>query len=393
MAMLDYCGNSIKSFRDIAKQPGCGTGINSIQQILDGPSCGTQLEDLDDVVGILGYHEPNGKHICQLDDASPLQKNDCFLLTKEDENALLSSNKCMYSTFESRVFRDVIDGLSVGTMAWKDKNEYSLTSHHHDDLYSRVVCKINPRYQNDGLTIGVLSSTTNNTTVVTTIKVPKIEVPVPPQPMIGTFKFVSAKSWAKLSMSNATQINPYDSSQKIRDDFDGWVWANGSTIKNTSSQLSAAASLFGSGPNASEFVVPDFSQFFKANPKTVEGYSSQNAYIEFPKQVGMPAHSHNVTSIMLFGQVKLDSSVNPIGTNSSINDDVNRQNKGVHHGSLKSKEVTVDVTINTSNMTFPAISTNGISSGVSQSDQPCPRHNVIPVMIYIGGVTRKYFEK
>jgi len=52
--------------------------------------------------------------------------------------------------------------------------------------------------------------------------------------MIGTFKFVSAKTWENIlstnGYSNTAQIDPYDDSHKIRDDFDGWVWANGSTI-------------------------------------------------------------------------------------------------------------------------------------------------------------------
>lgn len=412
MATLDYCGETIKTLDDITKNPGCGTDISSIDQIINGPTCDTQIEDLDDVTGLMRYHEPSGKHICQLDDAALLQKNDCFLLTKTNQPAL-SSNKCLYSTFEARSFEDIMDGISVRTMAWKDKHDYSLTSHLHDDLYSRVVWIPNARYQgSSNLAIGTMEIVTSCDTahkITAKINVPVINPPLPPEPMIGTFKFVSANAWAKMAStngySNAAQINPYDSNNKIRDDFDGWVWANGSTIENKSSQLSAASKVFANGSTTANFVVPDFSRFFKANPKTQTSYSTGNSYSVFSGQLGMPSHTHTSHSMVVGGHFELDAEAKPVVNNTDCDETVDSEKsvdenskrfKGFHNGNYHTEQHTVNATIQTTSLSFPAVNTTLTPSSatiISESNQPYPKHNVIPVMVYIGGVTRKYFER
>ena len=67
------------------------------------------------------------------------------------------------------------------------------------------------------------------------INIPKIEIPLPPKPIIGTMKFIGLQAMNALIESNginvdSANVNPYDSSNKIRNDYDGWVFPNGSTI-------------------------------------------------------------------------------------------------------------------------------------------------------------------
>jgi len=53
-------------------------------------------------------------------------------------------------------------------------------------------------------------------------------------PLVGTLKFVASKTIQELIDKNLinynesnSNVNPYDSNNKIRDDFDGWVFPNG----------------------------------------------------------------------------------------------------------------------------------------------------------------------
>ena len=69
---------------------------------------------------------------------------------------------------------------------------------------------------------------------ILSVNCPKYDIPIPPTPLIGTLKFVASKTIQELIDKNLitynesnSNVNPYDSSNKIRDDFDGWVFPNG----------------------------------------------------------------------------------------------------------------------------------------------------------------------
>lgn len=69
---------------------------------------------------------------------------------------------------------------------------------------------------------------------------------IPPQPMVGTLKFMSVKVWSQLSGLDHgdMQIDPYNEVGQVRDDFDGWILANGTEVENLSSALSTACWMF-----------------------------------------------------------------------------------------------------------------------------------------------------
>lgn len=114
--------------------------------MFNAPGCSGDLSSLDSITGILGYRAPNGKHICELPSADVLKKNDLLLLAKDTELCGLSSFSVKYGDLQRRVFNDVLDGLSVKSMAYEEKENYSVSSHTHDNDYSRVKWIPNPKY-------------------------------------------------------------------------------------------------------------------------------------------------------------------------------------------------------------------------------------------------------
>ena len=396
------CGTSIKDFDDIYNTPKCGDAIASLDGVLNAPSCDGNLSTLNDITGILGYKVPVGKHICELDPVGQLKKNDLLLLSKKSNTDQLSSFKLKYGDLESRVFNDVLDGLSVKSMAYEDKENYSISSHNHDFDYSRVKWIPNKRYDGENTrSILDIKITSKKTEVFNgRMIVPTTHFKIPPQPMIGTLKFISVKTWSQLSgLENGTmQVYPYDSSKCIRDDFDGWVLANGTEIENYSNALSTACQLFAGDPNADKFRVPDISRFFTANPKVDLNFydNVRNQYNTSEPQVGMASHIHQIKNINLTATVAIDSDATGLKSYSGTNDHA-PGNPGFHIGDQQNRTVKGEAEINTRSLSIPGLGlgeTGDIAKeDVDEDHQAYPEHNVLPVMIYIGGVTQAYFQK
>lgn len=397
------CGTSIKDFDDIYNTPNCGGAIVSLDDVLNAPGCDGNLSTLNGITGVLGYRVPVGKHICELDPVDQLKKNDLLLLSKKNKTDQLSSFKLKYGDLESRVFNDVLDGLSVKSMAYEEKENYSVSSHNHDFDYSRVKWIPNKKYIGENTkSILDIKITSKKTEVFDgSMRVPVMHSEIPPQPMIGTLKFMSVKTWSQLSglENGSVQVDPYDSSGCIRDDFDGWVLANGTEIKNQLSALSAACQLFARNPNANKFSVPDISRFFIANPKVDLNFydNAQNQYNVSKPQVGMASHMHQIEGINLTAEVVIDSDATDLKSYGGVNDVKVPGNPGFHNGNDKTRSVKGVAKVNTRSLSIPGLrmeeTGDKAEEDINEDNQAYPEHNVFPVMIYIGGVTQAYFEK
>ena len=60
----------------------CDVGIHALEDIFSRPSCDGRIYDLFDINGVGLYFDPRGKHICALDEAKSIIKNDLFLVSK-----------------------------------------------------------------------------------------------------------------------------------------------------------------------------------------------------------------------------------------------------------------------------------------------------------------------
>lgn len=103
--------------------------------------------------------------------------------------------------------------FNLKTMAYENKNFYALTSHNHDALYNLGEWHPNPRYNvNDKTVISnlallhisteyltstdVSSNPSDSSIEVETLSVncPVVKLNLPPEPLIGTIKFIASKS-------------------------------------------------------------------------------------------------------------------------------------------------------------------------------------------------------
>ena len=125
------------------------------------------------------------------------------------------------------MFIDVLCGLHVHTMAYEPKYRYAISSHNHDHLYSRVTYHGNSMntdvsvignlaISTDALPAGCQYDNVNHNpskkykpmpSVVHNINIPKVYVPFPPRPMIGTMKLVGLQTIQKLIDSNSLSVN------------------------------------------------------------------------------------------------------------------------------------------------------------------------------------------
>lgn len=76
----------------------CSTFVDSISAIHKRPGCDGEIEEIIDIVGVLDYVAPNGKHICELPKAENLLRNDLFLISQLSvDNEKYESKKLTYA--------------------------------------------------------------------------------------------------------------------------------------------------------------------------------------------------------------------------------------------------------------------------------------------------------
>lgn len=288
-AFEDLYGD-IKNLDDIFKKPSCPGDISSIGKIFEKPSCDGDIYDLDDIVGLIGYYPPVGRHVCELDEVGRLNNEDLLLVSQvssHDDITEMTSKSVTFYDLQKRLLTDVAKALDLHTMAFKYPFQYAVSSHNHDSLYSRVSVELNPAasrlcsiaeigISTDIIDSGRYDSIDENPAAARTniehftMCVPDIRFSPPPRPMIGTIRFIGAAKMNDIINRNnlhvtETNVDPYDGSGVIRDDYDGWVFPNGSRIENKDNQLSAAASVYGVDADGM-ITLPNLRGFFKGVP-------------------------------------------------------------------------------------------------------------------------------
>lgn len=385
----------------LENQCSCPQNLSSIKDIIQHPGCPEAIEDIDDIIGALDYNQPSGKHICELEDTSRVFKND-LLMVSQLSGSTWTSRKVAFADFKRQLLKDLVAGLNLGTMAYEDKCRWALTSHNHDAAYNKVEWHPNPEYANSASCLAMIHISTETLTATDiyhnppkdstiaiehlSVNCPVFQSPVPPEPLIGTLRFVSVPTLQKLVDGNqlnvnGTQVDPYDDNNHIRIDFDGWVFPNGTSIPNHNSQLSDAAFVFANNKSISSFTVPALSSFFQSCG-VADGYT----ITEQPQVIGLARHEHGTSTITLTCDVEFDSEKTVISSTKGNGGDVY-----VHHGgdgdtTVQEASIKLPVEFND---TIRDLATN--TAGDASSEEYCPAHNLIPVMIYIGGVLKDHY--
>lgn len=179
-------------------------------------------------------------------------------------------------------------------------------------------------------------------------------------------------------------VNPYNSDGKIRSDYDGWMFPNGATVQNIGNQLSDAAKVFVGDWRAEQFTLPAISNFIHAFSQ--EG-SLDSKLSAFPQQVGLKEHDHTVDKLKFaFTSATLDQRSKKLWTTSG-----NGGPSWIHEGAPGiEKVVKVDnVMVELGTEALNRIKT---TDSATESQEPYPTHDLIPLMIYVGGETLEYYE-
>ena len=385
----------------LANQCSCPQNLSSVEDIIQHPGCPEVVEDIDDIVGALDYNQPSGKHICELEDTSRVFKND-LLIVSQLSGSTWTSRKVAFTDFKRQLLKDLAAGLNLGTMAYEDKSHWALTSHNHNAAYNKVEWHPNPEYRRGEVScLAMIHISTETLTAMDiyhnpkdsavvvedlSVNCPVFQSPVPPEPPIGTLRFVSVPTLQKLIDGNqlnvnGTQVDPYDSNNRIRTDFDGWVFPNGTSIPNYNSQLSDAAFVFANSKSIESFTVPTLSSFFQSCGVT-DGYT----IAEQPQVIGLARHEHGTSTVTLTCDVEFDSEKTVISSTKGCSGDAY-----VHHGGdgdTSTQEASIKLPVEF-NDTIRDLATK--TAGDASSEEYCPAHNLIPVMIYIGGVLKDHY--
>lgn len=411
---MNFCEKH-DSIVDVSNCPcDCGNQIHSITDINSRFNCPKKYENISSIFQqdpnkIHEIHKLSGLHICELPTAKAVFENDLYLVSRLSSDAIFESKKISYSTLKTNLIFDLQNAIKVGSMAYEPKTKYSLTSHNHNSKYNLVKWHPNEQYYvNDTskvLCLGMIRISTETLTNVDvqtnprlsnitveqlSVNCPKVIVSLLPKPAVGTLRIVSTKTIQKLLDANnlkmdSTGLNvmPYNENNFIKDSFDGWVFANGTTFSNHYGQLADAAEIFAGSKTAQTFTIPALTNFFQIAKNVDENYS----IYDVPEQIGLDSHSHVVDPFQLSADitVTVDNSKLPMSKKAGSGPGIHTagNTSGVDTGSQdmkKSLRGTSDL-----NQEIPSFMTEFTGEG-QDTGSYYPTHNLVPVMIYIGGV-------
>lgn len=405
--MLDSAYNELKTIDDILHQQcQCQQVVDSISSINNHPGCPGDIEDIEDIIGALDYYEPKGKHICELPSASKMIVNDLFLVSQLSGRAW-TSRKQTYASLKAKLLEDLLGAFNLGSMAYESKSRYALTSHNHNGVFNLVSWNPNQRYVDGSVEVSCLGKIQISTETLTatdissnpsckhlqavelSVNCPKYQIPFPPEPTIGTLKFISSKTIQHLVDTNqlnfsGTNVDPYNG-ETINDEFDGWVFPNGQQLANKGNQLSSAAFVFAGNTSAASFTLPSLTSFFQASGKA-SGHSNS----EIEATLGLSPHAHSISPLTLTCTLEADKTQTKLSST-----DANGGGKWIHTGDNRSgasgQEQTMESIVTLDGAKLVGLSTDTVPQS-SSADDWHPKHILLPMMIYIGGVTRKHYE-
>lgn len=321
-----------------------------------------------------------GKRLCELKRTGETRPKDLFLVSQLDVGQEQYVSRAIdYGQVVSCLADDFEGSLGLGTMAYEEKWEYSKVDHQHEGRYTKVaVTEACPSGESlcclAVVSVGLPGAEALDGCSQYRLMCPNIQMPDPPEPEIGTLRFVYARS----AMAAVADINA--------DDFDGWVYPDGSTYQVDDTQrFSKALAVFGSGRNA--ITVPDVGGFFKAVG------SSVSSFARVPARYGVAKHSHQVDSVRLSGDLKVkDGFKFDTYTNKTEGVQKGMFVNQVHWGAATETPGVADIGFN---IDLSQVQFQGLSCQYEgqESGSYAPKHVTMPVMIYVGGVVSYEYDE
>ena len=287
-----------------------------------------------------------GQKISEIPNNEYPTKNSLFYVVQS--SGQLSSENIKYANLSARIVVDVIEALGLGSMAHEEKYLYSLSSHNHDKLYSKVSIKDLYQGEEDKV-LSIANITIQNNDDISTyhLVTPRIQTYQYDSAKKGTLKFVAVNN-------NVWTLKQYNDGKYNIDvddeDFDGWVFPNGGYLDTIDYQL------------------PDLSKFLK-----IQNSKSQRV----PYKNALKAHSHDYvhTELSMLGTLDMYRCWVPTtrrcGTDGSTG----------HNGGCENK-TSANIVVDFSKAIIRDKYTENPNSEYMIETKPY--HNLMPVMIYIG---------
>lgn len=306
----------------------------------------------------------NGCSTSQFYNQKKMLDDDLLICTVDGE-----SKNIEYKTLRDQIFNDIHNTiLSVKSMAYRDKSSYALSSHNHSYLYNKLEITKDQGKGNVEL-FRLENSYESKIKQTNNISATQIYSEKPKEPKPGTVKFVYGNKKFK--------------SFPIGNQFDGWVYADGSKTEYTPFDLNLQKDQFVKLPsyqvmgnnNSSnpKIIVPTLTSFFKVSKSGVTGIT-ENEY-----QIGLPNHSHNLTDTFRINMKIKESPDTFIITYLG-------SGEKPHEGTGEYVRVPARYSIDISQINIPEFR----SDPTGENKEPKPPHCKLLVMVYIGGRTKPY---
>lgn len=367
-------------------------------------------EDLSSIVlCIYECYDIVGWTVDELPRAEKLLSSSLLLATTSS----LSSASMKYGVLSSQMAADVKAQLDkdgfLETMAYASQNSFALSSHSHQKLYTEdLSVEYNPYIEELSaaedperpvIELGRLSAVSWERPGLSSLAVYPIwcpEVKVPSialhEPAIGQLVLLPVKDLKALHAPES-KLKKYGESGSMvnidiyADDFNGWVFPNGTTFKCDPGEFAAAAAAFGNGHN-DQFTVPNLDTFFYGiTPRSQPNRQPLDVH---PQQCIVGPHFHGVKASNVHGSLKIvDFDVG--GTqvvSTSPGPTPIAPDMAIAYFSTSEDVSTVSFDSRTTTVAFNTEDAVKIDMQTAPSNYDTrkfqPVHQIIPVMMYIG---------
>ena len=294
----------------------------------------------------MSEYEITGQKITEVPNNEYPTKNSLFYVVQTGKQ--LSSESIKYANLSSRIVADIIDALGLGSMAHEEKYLYSLSSHNHDKIYSKVAIKdLYTDSEDKILSVANITIQKNDEISTYSIVTPRIQTYKYAEVKVGTLKFVATNN----NIWTLRQYNDGKYNIDVDDEeFDGWVFPNGGYLDPLSVTL------------------PDLSRFVKLQPTASQRIQYKNALLK---------HDHDdvLTSLNMLGTLDMYRCWVPTTRSCNTN------GRTAHNGGTE-QSTTAHISVDFADAVIRGRYTEPPMAEYMIETKPY--HNLMPVMIYIG---------
>lgn len=256
------------------------------------------------------------------------------------------SKKVTFDMLSAKLVADINSLLDFGSMAYVASSDYAPIDHQHEGTYNKVAisCVLSAALSNDHI------ATFNVDGDKYELYAPKSTIRQLPEPEVGQLKFIYQTT------KQAIDVNS--------DNFDGWVYADGSTYSTSMFDVKDAFDVNEDGT----FTVPNLNNFIKLNSTPYQANDMSEKYEHVD-----PYHTHDIT-MSLSGNVKGSLKYQHTSGYGGI--------PWSHGRTDKDGTCIFQVELDYSLL---KISSKGyIEQSQQAGEETHPTYNSIPVMVYIG---------